>query len=451
MRHTRNKRDIITGTVLLLFGIAGTTLAVSGFSGTGFFREYLCSAATIQMFTELLLIFLYLVLSGLLLRKQMMRNLFFLFGISVFLWIHRIFMPVAVCGLYCGFLILSGEVLLVPLRKKEGARSSSGVIRVAHDFLTGCAFYMIFIEFLSYLGLGSLSLIRLLTGIIFVIMLLLFFLFDHSRLLPLPYAALPPEHVHGQPEENRTEKVILLSLTAVLILLQAGRLNIALDYDSLHYGLRTPYILNNGHGIYENLGLVNDVYFYPKGFEILAMPLSGVPTFGFVLAFSLIAAVFCLVMIGNAASEISGKRAGIRAAFLAACIPGIMNMAVSAKSDIGTLLFQVIFLNDLILYLKDTDGETGNRFFLWGTASLFMTLTMKPTSFVFSAVLFLTALPVCLAERKKKKKSGYGKGRSCHDHPAGSDRTFRRDRKNVSSDRISGCLGIYFRVVCSRA
>ena len=34
-------------------------------------------------------------------------------------------------------------------------------------------------------------------------------------------------------------------------------MNIELDYDSLHYGLRSAYVLDNGKGIYENLGMIN--------------------------------------------------------------------------------------------------------------------------------------------------------------------------------------------------
>ena len=57
-----------------------------------------------------------------------------------------------------------------------------------------------------------------------------------------------------------------------MVLLQAGRMNICADYDSLHYGLRSEYILNDGDGIYEDLGSVNVVYTYSKGLEILLLP-----------------------------------------------------------------------------------------------------------------------------------------------------------------------------------
>ena len=58
-------------------------------------------------------------------------------------------------------------------------------------------------------------------------------------------------------------------------------MNICADYDSLHYGLRSEYILNDGGGIYEDLGSVNVVYTYSKGLEILLLPISGLPSYSF--------------------------------------------------------------------------------------------------------------------------------------------------------------------------
>lgn len=213
-----------------------------------------------------------------------------------------------------------------------------------------------------------------------------------------------------QPEEEqgpRTEHTLLLSLTAVMVLLQAGRLNISLDYDSLHYGLRSQYILNNGRGIYENLGLVNDVYFYPKGIELLTMPLSGTPTYGFVLAFSLWMSVFCLVMIYTAVRRIAGRRAGTAAAFLASFIPGIMNMGASAKSDIGTLLVQLIMINETVRFLRNDADEGRGNSVLWLAAAFLLSLTMKPTALVFSTLILLTAAAFLLRAGRRPQLSGW--------------------------------------------
>ena len=88
--------------------------------------------------------------------------------------------------------------------------------------------------------------------------------------------------------------------TAIMLsalLLQLGRINIALDYDSLRYGLRSLSVLIGNTGIYDKLGTVNDVYVYPKGLEILTLALNNKMTFGFVLSFNYTCAILMLICV----------------------------------------------------------------------------------------------------------------------------------------------------------
>ena len=154
----------------------------------------------------------------------------------------------------------------------------------------------------------------------------------HSRHLPAP---LPVSYTHLDVYKRQPW---LLAFIITMVLIQAGRLNIELDYDSLHYGLRSAFVLDNGKGIYENLGMINLVYTYSKGLEVLALPLCGTPTYGFVLAFSLWMAAAVLVLAASMVGRCRGLGMGLFAAAVLSSIPGIMNMAATAKSDIITLL-----------------------------------------------------------------------------------------------------------------
>jgi hypothetical protein len=409
MRHTGNKNRPLLLVAAFLLSAGTAAFSVYGLSGSGLFEGRITAPETVSMIAELLLLFLCLMGCGILIGKKTVRNICCLFAVCVYLWAHRIFMPVILSGLYAGSLVLTGEVLLIPQRKKEGGKASWGYRRVAHDFMTGCASYMIFICLLSLFGLGSVRLVRMVTACLSVGMLFLFLLLDRSRLMPLLFVPLPPDGKKEKEEETKTGKVILFSAVAVLVLLQAGRMNIAADYDSLHYGLRTPYIFNNGRGIFENLGLVNDVYYYPKGLEILTMPLSGTFTYGFVLAFSFWTAIFSLAAIYRIACSAAGKSAGYTAVFFSACMPGIMNMSVSAKPDIGAFLFQLIFINEIVSFIKD---EQRNRsYFFWGAAAVILSFTMKPTALVFSPVLVLAAVIFLKVRRIKSTEKIPGKAR----------------------------------------
>ena len=72
------------------------------------------------------------------------------------------------------------------------------------------------------------------------------------------------------PSDGSLPGLLYADFTAFLI--QAGRMNIALDFDTLWYGVRSEYILAGGAGIYENPGLVGMVYVYSKGLEVLTLP-----------------------------------------------------------------------------------------------------------------------------------------------------------------------------------
>ena len=99
---------------------------------------------------------------------------------------------------------------------------------------------------------------------------------------------------------------VFCAVMLTMIFVQLARINLMPDYDSLHYGLRSHYILDAGSGIYENLGNINLVYTYPKGWEILSFPLSGTVTYGYQLCFSLWMAVLVLVLSGGRRQQEDG-------------------------------------------------------------------------------------------------------------------------------------------------
>ena len=136
-------------------------------------------------------------------------------------------------------------------------------------------------------------------------------------------------------------------------------MNIAVDFDSLWYGVRSPYILDNGRGIYENMGNIGIVYTYSKGFEVLTLPLSVLPSYSFLTAFNLWLLAGILWIFGKilricvgtgeggktedvvgGVEENRGLFAG-RAVELGICflasLPGIMNMGI--KKRCGDVVF----------------------------------------------------------------------------------------------------------------
>ena len=270
------------------------------------------------------------------------------------------------------------------------------------SLVLGSALWIVLVCLVSLTGHGGLMLWRGLAAVMALAAVVLEILWGHGNNQVSPGAWLNgvKESADGGGRRGKAQAA-LIAFIITMVLIQAGRMNIELDYDSLHYGLRSAYVLDNGKGIYENLGMINLVYTYSKALEVLVLPLSGTPTYGFVLAFSLWCTMGILLLAANIVGRYCGREKGIWAAAVLAAIPGIMNMAATAKSDNITLLHQLIIYDFICFALCEGRqgkwcGPAGNTpWLLMAVGTYLLTLVYKPTALVFSTALGAVAL-LCL-------------------------------------------------------
>lgn len=193
-------------------------------------------------------------------------------------------------------------------------------------------------------------------------------------------------------------KSLFFSLPFFMV--QLNRMNIAVDYDSLRYGLRSQFVLSgNGiAGFFDSLGQVNTVYTYPKGFEVLTLPLAHFRSFSFLLCFQFWTFLACLFAAAALVRKLSkSERCAAQSFLLLAAVCGLSNMAVTAKTDLLTLLFQLLML---LLFLADRP--------LAASAAAVFTLSLKPTALVFTSAAWLACALVQLAKRGgARAKSGF--------------------------------------------
>lgn len=320
-----------------------------------------------EMITETAVLFAAFCLSGIL-PKNWQKISGAVLITSVFLWAHLAFVPVAVAGLYIAYIICFGRHIrtgLFKLPQKDGTAS---------DFITGAAFLLLVFCLMSAVGVGA---IKYLIVFVFASAGILILMEGKSLLRP----GLSSSKKHSKPGE-----ILLFSFIFTMLCLQAGRLNIAIDYDSLWYGLRSQYILDNGHGIYENLGTIGIVYTYSKGFEVLILPLSKLPSYGFITAINLWLAAGVLYMAYKIALFFMKKEQAVFLSALLSGLPGIMNMAVTAKSDIMTLLVQEIMI--YYLFCSRKAGQKSWRYLAYALSAYLISLTLKPTALIFSTAVF---------------------------------------------------------------
>lgn len=141
----------------------------------------------------------------------------------------------------------------------------------------------------------------------------------------------------GQLFPSFARAILIATLLAIL-----AKDNYKFDYDSLWYGLRPDRILFGPLGLYQDLDLATQVYYYPKLYEVLIAPLAGNGDDSSALAFSAFAWLFMLACLDWAAKQFSVPRDWRWALMVAlGTLPAAAAIAVSAKGElfaVGLLL-----------------------------------------------------------------------------------------------------------------
>ncbi|MDR3757674.1 glycosyltransferase family 39 protein [Enterocloster sp.] len=358
---------------------------------------------------------------------------------AVFCWLHVIFLPMAFAGAYTVYLILAGRWF-----NRTVLRQNLGL---CWDYLMGGALTITVFCLLSLAQLGSIHNLRLwvaasgLCLLMWAGMRLRGFLTGTARVHLRDFLTAPAaDHMRGfmtAPSVDRMHGVMadpaadrmrgwlsgagapqpsdapscgrshpgssaMLAAILALLLLQAGRMNLAVDFDSIWYGVRSHVMLNSGNGIYENLGTLGVVYTYPKGWEVLGLPLAGLPSYSFSISMNLWMGALTLFAAYETARLCLKPRLALWLPFLMVSVPGIMNMADTAKPDMVTLFCQLLMIQGVLRFTEER--RTG-----WLVAALAaggVSLIMKPTAVVFStAVAGISALWL-LAHRKPSGSPG---------------------------------------------
>lgn len=300
-------------------------------------------------------------------------------GMGLGLWCHQILLPFLVSGVWLLGLGLAGDWFF---RRWKGEMGNF-LLRLAADGLIGCGGWICLVCVLSAFHIGGLNRLRIIAAMLAV--------------LALGSAALAGRACRFRKKSwglSRTEG-LFCAVMLTMVFVQLARINLMPDYDSLHYGLRSHYILDAGSGIYENLGNINLVYTYPKGWEILSFPLSGTITYGYQLCFSLWMAVLVLVLAGGLVVWAGGSRKmALFCGMVVSLIPGVMNMGITAKSDLATLVCQLLILWGAMGICKSTDQKEKASWFCISSGACLLSFSMKPTALVFSSVLSISCLAV---------------------------------------------------------
>jgi hypothetical protein len=323
----------------------------------------------------LLFVIFYLIL------RFVKNNYIRLIGIGIFSLMYMILHQAAtafiVDCIYVLVLIWLGEIILAKAMKSH--LEESNIVRYLNSFMIGSLAYIISVCILSALHIASKKEVRYFTIGLAIAVVAGYILLSFLKII-LPMNKAGSNEISDKKNKNFFCIGSAISLSAIL--LQIGRINITMDYDSLRYGLRSLSVLIGDTGIYDNLGTVNDVYVYPKGLEILTLVLNTKKSFGFVLSFSYICAImvlFTVFEIVRVCSDKSTDKSWL-SVVLVSVVPAIMNMSISAKTDMITLLMQLISILNMCLYVK----KRQSYYITFALIALLASTIYKPTSLLFS-------------------------------------------------------------------
>ena len=391
------KKKRIMESLLVLFLLVLSVLCVAApfvalFTGDGTYSWQFGDPATKKMMAEIALLFV--LLSGFLLlaEKPSVRWGGTAVICLIFCWAHVIFLPMAVSALYLGYVFLAGRFVRTALLGQKDMEDGWMA-----DFILGVSAVLCAFCLLSAFKIGSIAQLKLFSAVSGAALYLWAALSGGLRWAVCCLKGSFQEDGFQKNEFQKDEfqksgfqganRILWSLLTAfliVMVLIQAGRMNNSLDFDTLWYGVRSEYVLNNGKGIYENPGMVGMAYVYAKGLETLALPLSDLASYSYLLSLNLWMAVAGLAGIYRLAGLFMNRMWALTAAALASCIPGIMNMAISAKPDVITWTLQICMVYYMACYIKE------RKFALLAMSggAYLLSLTMKSTALVFSTAIF---------------------------------------------------------------
>lgn len=308
--------------------------------------------------------------------------------IVCFCYAHQYLVAAVVGCLYICFIFLLGGSICRWCGIERMSRSWQVHITM------GVAGVFLIVAAASGLKVGTPERLRMILPAIFAMLLVL-----DRKTLKAKAAAITKQESNAA--KKSLSEIMLFSGIIAFVLVQVGRANIALDYDSTWYGLRSEYMLAPETGIYDPMPFLACVHTYAKGIETLTLPLSGLGSFGMIYSVNIAFGIGIIKTAYDVCRLRCEKRTSLLAALCTAAIPGIMNMTVTAKSDILTAFLQVTALYFLLRAAEDKRME----YCIFCISACVLSYAFKSSSAIFSTTLLLICV-IHIIHRKPRFADG---------------------------------------------
>lgn len=269
------------------------------------------------------------------------------------------------------------------MRRQLGLPAPTQTLHYLQAFVAGFMTWSLLAWTASALDIGSIKALRWLTLILAIPALfgghrpLVLFLWKQMR------------------NADASTKSWAAALTAWTILLFA-RCKITTGYDALWYGLQGMHVLAPGDSVYESLGLVSPVHYYPKIYEMLLLPLSAAGDNAILSGISILILVLMLMASHLLMSQfVVPQSARWPTLALIATLPAVANTATQPKPDILATLFILLALLAAMRFIRSRSWPDA----AWLLSCAAIACSAKLTAIPYAGMLLLGTLYAAWRQR----------------------------------------------------
>ena len=148
-----------------------------------------------------------------------------------------------------------------------------------------------------------------------------------------------------------------VGLLGAFCLAMFAKASVVIDYDSMWYGLQADEVLVGGGSLFQSQGLVAVVHHYPKLYESLGLPFSGLGSTSLVFGLGIASsALLVLTAVEVLRSLGVGRTLRLWGGVLLATLPALANIAITAKGDAFSAWMLMICMLATLRYRNAQSG-----------------------------------------------------------------------------------------------
>ena len=249
-------------------------------------------------------------------------------------------------------------------------------------FVLGFLAWSLLAWFASAIGVGAIGDLRALT----VLLAIPAACGRHAPLLPYLWRRMQAG--------GRVDR-IWCALLAVWVVVLYARSKFTYGYDSLWYGLRAEFVLVPGNSIYEPLGLVSPVHYFPKLYELFLLPLAGLGDASVLSGITIWMLVLLLLACAAIAHRLDlPSRARLPVLALIATLPALAN-TTTPKPDVIAVLFVLLAADAALGFVRSRAPHDAAWLLACGALACLAKLTAIP----YVGILLLATLAAAAGTR----------------------------------------------------